>query len=522
MKQAREMDVSAFLQILKDRRWLILAVAVVAAALAFGLSSLQPDRFEASAGLLFRETDPIPTVNPEEPQPEQSATPERIAATNLALASIDAVTVRVRRRLNSSFSLEELRDRVELSPEGQADIVRITATGDTAAGAARIANVFAAEVAQLRRENSQRRVQRVIEAINSQLADPGLPADVADRLERRANELRVAKRLRTGDVEIAEAATPPLDRSSPKPVRNALVGGVLGALIAILLALVLNRLDRRVRDEDQVAAIVGAPILARVPREGRTEWHQQLFLESFQFLRANLQLRAELRDRRVIAITSVLPGQGKSTVTVKLAEALALSGAQVTVTDCDLRRPSLHGYFKVPPGGGVTNVLTGVNQAAELVRVTNRLGVSLLQAGQQIPVPAAILTSSQSVKQMFSDLIDLSDYVLVDTAPVSIGADTMSLAAEADGTILVVEAGTVDDDDLVRTVEHLNRAGVHIMGVVINRVEPMQKGVEYRGYYSAGTGAGLPPVNGGGAPLNVNPTPGSGDWPSTRRSAAGN
>jgi capsular exopolysaccharide synthesis family protein len=520
MKQKREMDLSAFLQILKERRWLILGVALAAAVLTFALSSLQPDRYKASADLLFRETDPIPTVNPDEPQPEQSATPERIAATNLALSSLDTVTVRVRRRLNTPFSIDELRDRVELSPEGQADIVRITATGNTPAGAARMANVFADEVVLLRRENSQERVQRVIDAIDSQLSDPELPPDVAARLENRSNELEVAKRLRTGDVEIAEQATPPLDRSSPKPVRNAIVGGVLGALLAVLLALLLNRLDRRVRDEDEIAELVGAPILTRVPQAGRTDWERQLFFESFQFLRANIQLRAEERDRRVIAITSVLPGQGKSTVTVRVAEALAQVGAQVTVVDCDLRRPTLNQYFQVSVGGGVTSVLTGMRKATDLLQDTASPGVSLLQAGPMIPVSASILTQTNSLEQMLADVTRVSDYVIVDTAPVTIGADTLAVAAQADGTILVVEAGTIRTEAIVRAVELLHSANVHIMGVVINRAEPVLKGQEYQGYYHSGTGAGLSQLNGGGDAGGVAPPGESTPWPPVPRSAA--
>ena len=123
-------------------------------------------------------------------------------------------------KLKTDLTAKELRDRVKLDPQGQADIVTITATGDTPQQAAQIANAFANQVVAARRVAAQQKIQRVIDAINAKLAGTPSSDAIADELRRRAEQLGVERQLETGEVEIAEDAVPPRDKSSPKPLRT--------------------------------------------------------------------------------------------------------------------------------------------------------------------------------------------------------------------------------------------------------------------------------------------------------------
>jgi capsular exopolysaccharide synthesis family protein len=485
VKDSAQLDFATFVGIVRRRIGLVLGVAGAAAALAFFGSLLQSDRYEASADLLFHQDEPVPRVDPSEPPPDQTQSPEAIRATNLALASLDTVTVRVKQRLKSPLTLDELRDRVDLEPQGQADIVRVTATGDSRADAVRLANTFADEVIAFRRENSQRKVQQVIDAITAQLA--AVPAGSADErfLKRRQQQLEVEKRLRTGDVEIAQEAIPPRDRSSPKPLRNGFIGGVLGFILGVILVLVMHRFDRRVHGEDEIPEIVGAPVIARIPVERQSGWEHELFIEAFQFLRANLQLRDREGRRRVIAITSALPGNGKSTIAARLAEALALSGSQVIVVDCDLRRPTLHEFFGVDGREGLTTALVGLRDPAGLLQATQYPSVRVLPAGPLMPMPASVLAGTQGIGNLLDSLRGLADYVIVDTSPVTIGADTSAIASAVDGTVLVVDVDSARRDVLKAATEQLVGARAEIIGVVLNRAEILLKDTAYRGYYGA-------------------------------------
>jgi len=483
--QEHQLDLSSVATALRQRWWLLLATALVAGGLAFGLSYLQPERYESSADLLFREPEAPPRVDPNEPPPDRSDAPERVAATNLALASLDRVAVRVKQRLDVPFSINELRDRVELSPAGQADIVTITAKGNTAEQSAQIANAFASEVVALRRQNAQARVQDVIEAIQAQLAANPTGATAA-QLRQRADQLQVEKRLRSGDVEIAQTATIPRQPSSPKPLRNGLVGGGLGLILGFLLALLLHRLDRRVDSEEEIPEIVGAPVIARIPEEKATGWERELFAEAFQFLRANLQLQDPDRNRRVIAVTSALPGNGKSTVSARLAESFALTGSEVILVDFDLRRPILHEYFGTGARDGVTTALVGLRDPVELLQETKHPGIRLLAAGPLVPVSASVMAGEKPMNRLLSRLRESADYVIVDTSPITIGAEASAVAAATEGTLVVVDAQSARRDVLRVAIDQLRASRAELLGVVLNRAEAMLKEEAYRGYYSAG------------------------------------
>jgi capsular exopolysaccharide synthesis family protein len=480
------LDLPTFLHAVRRRWWLILLLTVAATALAYGVSSLQDDRYDATADLLFRPVDPAPRIDPTTPPPDLADAPERTAATNLALASSESVARRAHEALDSGLSVEELRDRVSFEPKGQADIVSVKASAGSAEEAARIANAFANEVVEVRRENAQAKVQQVIDTIRGQLEvlDPASPTVAT--LTRRAEQLEAEKALQTGDVELAEEALPPAEPSAPKPLRNGVIGGFLGLLLGIGIALVLQRLDRRLDDEDAVASITGAPLIGRIPVRKDAEWERQLYLEAFQFLRANLQLRADTKDCRTIAVTSALPGNGKSTVVVGLADALGLSGADVVAVDCDLRRPTLHSNFALDSDSGLTSVIMGASSATDELQDTTHARVRLLAAGRSTPISPSVLAASDRLHELFDELRDSADYVLVDTAPVVIGAEASTVAAAVDGVIVVVDQDTVGPDLLEAATQQLHNAGAKIIGVVLNRAEVLLADEAYRGYYGSG------------------------------------
>jgi capsular exopolysaccharide synthesis family protein len=459
----------------RRRPWLIPLVAFVVGALAYGISTQIPDKYEATSRLLFQPVDPAPRVDPATPGPDASSTPERTAATNLALASAaaDASTVTVRDKLRLGIGLQDLRDRVGLTPEGQADIVTITATGGSAAEATRIANTYAAEIVALRQRRAQDRVQRVVDAINARLA-AGPPADVTSTLQARAEQLQVEKALQTGDVEVAELAVPPVAPSAPRPLLNGMIGAALGVLLALGLAVVLRRQDRPVEDEEDLETIVGADVLARVPNRGDSAVGRQGFREALHFLRTNLQLREDARRARVIGLVSPTPGHGKSVVAVGLTDALATSGSDVIAIDCDLRRPALHRYLHGELSPGVVDVIDGRDETSSLVQETSHAGVRLVAAGAALSESTSSSVGLGRITRLLKHMRQSADYVIVDTSAVTIGADSTVVAKALDGVIMVVDLKVVDRDVLAAATEQLRGAGVRIFGIVLNRAEGFQ------------------------------------------------
>jgi capsular exopolysaccharide synthesis family protein len=483
------MDVVTFLNVLRRRYAVVVACAVIAAGVALGVSLAQPDRYEASADLLFAKDDLDRTLFGSTAEPSRDE-PERVAATNLEIASLDVIARSVRRRLGTPLSVEQLEDRIDVEPKGQADIVSITARAPTPERAAVIANAFADEVVSFRRRADQAKVQRAIDALQSgsrggrrarrsALASGVVPA-------RRLEQLRALKAVQTGDVTVVQRAVPPRHRSSPRPLRNALIGGFLGLVLGVLASLLMNRLDRRIRDDDEAVQLVGAPVLARVPvsRSSRSARYQ--VVEALQFLRANLELQDPRRERRVLAITSPAARDGKTAITAGLARALALSGHSVIAVDCDLRKPNLHEHLGTGRGDGLTNALFGAATPEELLQEPQP-GLRVLSAGDAALDPSMIVLALRRLPEVLDDLREAADYVLVDTPPVSAAADASTVAAAADGVLLVVDRGSARRDRLAATRDQLARANAAVLGIVLNRAPAPWFGAEY-GDYRTGMG----------------------------------
>jgi Mrp family chromosome partitioning ATPase len=371
------MDLPGFARAISARRRLIAAIVVVAAVLAFGWSMAQPSRYQGSADLLFGRTtnaDSIITGG----APDAGTVPEREAATNLALASLDTVAANVKRRFRTDATPEDLKKAVTVTAQGASDVVTITAEWGSPARAAELANGFADEVVAVRRDAARTDIQRAIDALNARLPVRPRTASVralADELQAKIADLEALKETSTGNVHLVERATPIPTATSPKPVRNAIIAAVVALLLAVFLVILLARLDDRVSGEDEIATLLGASVLARIPDVGRsrrpanvwTENQDPSFLEAFEFLRLNLQLIDTDRSSHVIAITSPAPGEGKSTVVGWLARSLALSGDEVVGVDLDLRKPELHAYLNAPreAGAGVLDALLASDEKPE-------------------------------------------------------------------------------------------------------------------------------------------------------------
>lgn len=496
MSDRPELDLGQLLVALRRRVLLIALIVAAAAGLGYGLSHLQEQRYEATVELLFRETNPAERIVEGTP-PDQRDEPQRVAATNVALASLDTVVIRVRDRLGLDVALEDLRERVELEPAGQANILEVTASGPSASSAARLANVFAEEIVKFRREAAERRVQMGIDAINERIAVAGRESELAAGLRERRRELEVLKAVQTGDVEIAQEALAPREPSAPLPIRNAGVGAAVGLVLAVVLVLLLRRFDRYARDEQDVEALLQAPILARVPRLSknklqRSDWKEHVFEDAFRFLRANLEFLLPLDGPRqrpmVVAVTSAVPGAGKTTVVSALGEAFAPGSTETVLIDGDLRRPMLSEAFDVAADqAGLAEVVTGHADPRHLLVATSTPSLSVLPAGLIDPAGSALEKFDGPEVRWVLERLSLgkTDVVLIDTAPVPVGAETSVLAAGADGVLLVVDLIDARRDVLELTRDQLRYAGAKVLGVVINGSTMPVARDAYGGYYKS-------------------------------------
>lgn len=202
--------------------------------------------------------------------------------------------------------------------------------------------------------------------------------------------------------------------------------------------------------------------------------------EAYKRLRTNIQFCGS--DVKVIAITSTIPNEGKSSVSFNLAVSMADAGKRVIFLDTDLRKSVLVGRYKINKAvKGLTHYLSGVNQFDEVVYATNVDNLHVVFSGPVPPNPAELL-GNKYFKNLVKQLRENYDYVIIDTPPVGSVIDAAIVAQECDGVILVVSSGEISYKAVQKSKDQMEKSNCRILGAVLNKVE-IGKGGYYGKYY---------------------------------------
>ena len=297
--------------------------------------------------------------------------------------------------------------------------------------------------------------------------------------------------VKVSTVKDAIAASSP---SSPKKTINLALGLLLGFGIGIGLASLRKLLDNTVKNEDDLQ---GTPLLAAI---GFDEIADEKPLvtqigryaartEAFRTLRTNIQFISPDSHPQVIAISSALPNEGKTTSAINLALSLTQAGAKVLLIEADLRRPKIPIYLEMSSfSQGLSNLISGPKKltAASVNKVLHnyeKTGLKVLLSGEVPPNPSELLSSKR-----FEELIEILrkqyDYVLIDCPPLLPVSDTAIISTKTDGCILVVHAGSTKKPHFVGSRDAISAVGSVILGVIINKI-PMNS-LEYEYGYRYG------------------------------------
>ena len=202
--------------------------------------------------------------------------------------------------------------------------------------------------------------------------------------------------------------------------------------------------------------------------------------EAYKRLRTNIQFCGS--DVKVIALTSTVPNEGKSSVSFNLAASIADSGKKVIFLDTDLRKSVLVGRYKINKAvKGLTHYLSGVNPFDEVAYATNVDNLHVVFSGPVPPNPAELL-GNKYFKNLIVQLRKTYDYVIIDTPPIGSVIDAAIVAKECDGVVIVVSAGEISYKAVQKSKAQMEKAGCRILGAVLNKV-PIGKNGYYGKYY---------------------------------------
>ena len=209
--------------------------------------------------------------------------------------------------------------------------------------------------------------------------------------------------------------------------------------------------------------------------------------ESFKTLRTNVIFAlANTEGCKVVAITSGMQGEGKSTVAANLAMSFVDMGAKVLIVECDLRRPKLAMLLECQTGSGITNAFIDISLLKSSIVKYEGGELDVLPCGSIPPNPSELL-GSEKMRKILDILKQDYDYIILDTPPVNMVTDAMVLAAQTDGLIYVVKANQSDRRDFLHAMEQMEYARTKVLGVVFNGTEQGFGGYGYKRYgYSGG------------------------------------
>ena len=541
-----EADLERILTVLRRRAVLIAACALLTTATAFGFSKQQTKEYTATASIVFdngqlseqvaglqgggsNETavEKSTRVKLLELGPTAAQTAEKLngqAAKRRKAAEKRRQKRKAKRQKHKKgkdqkkgkrsaggrpvreapkVTAEEVRSSVSIAPQGESNVIDVSATTTSPKRSAEFANAYAqsfvaAQAASNQQyfENAKQLVERQYEALPPAEREEAQGLSLLNRIQ----SLAILASLRNGEARVLQSASAPSSPSSPKVSRNTVLGAILGLMLGLALAFALERMSRRLRGPDEAQEAFGMPVLGTVPESRAinasnkgTSAAELPFMENeaFRMLRASLRYFNVDEDVRTVLVTSYSAGVGKSTVAWNLAR-VAATGSRTVIVETDLRNPTIAGQHELEPGPGLAEVLThqiGLDAAVQFKPVAvggSGSGVEeptlhAIAAGAQPPNPAELL-ESEAMEELLAQLRERYSLVVIDTAPLGVVSDCFPLLRRVDGVIGVARMGHSSRDSLVKLREQLNHLEAPTLGVVANGLKLGWRGRRRYGY----------------------------------------
>lgn len=481
-------------------RWTIAALTLFAAVAAYALSAQQPTVYSASSQVLFSDprdpgllgsADAARLVDPERYFPLQA---ERVTAPDILEAAATD--------LGGEFTVESLRRDVIASADVDSNLVSITSEASTPESAAEIANAvaFAFEVDVA--AGKQQEAERAISAVENQIVELREQAETAGAaaaedpedtiiasrarilteriiaMEGQTGEIAAQAAVEGSGIEAVNEAVPPRDRTSPNPVRDAALAGMLMFMLSGAGAYWLAGRDDSIQSSSEPASILAAPLLGEVPlyRSPPTRLSSgQLSVppaaaEAFQFILSSIDYALPDSTSATVLISSAAAGEGKTVSALQLALAARRDGREVTLVDGDLRARGLTTLLGAQESLGLSHLAEGSvsqTQATKRYRLDNDIILPVVTAGAQPGDPSGIVRSA-GFKSALQRTRETTPLIVLDTPPILAVVDASLMAAQSDGIVLVVTPDT-SPRSLRKIKERLAFVDTPVLGYIYNR-----------------------------------------------------
>jgi capsular exopolysaccharide synthesis family protein len=446
-----------YVRALRKRWWLVMAGAVIGTTLSLLWVQQLPPVYQGTV-TFFATT---PSLDPASPLQSDQFGQQRV---NSYVRLLDSELLAERVVADTDTDPDLTEEEVMTAISGEADLNTVLLTAYV-------------------RSTSSSRAEAIVDSVALQL--PLLVEDIEGESGQ-------------ASVRLRRVSGPTLEPSPVGPQSELWIaaGFLLGLALGVAAALLRGLLDRTVRTPEDLRERLSAPVLGRIPAgslkkapllsEGNQDWVRA---EAFRQLRTNLQFVDIEKPVTVLAVTSSLPAEGKSSTAANLAITFSEAGKRVLLIEGDLRRPVLADLFKLEGAVGLTNVLAHQVQLDDVVQQWGTHGLHFMASGPIPPNPSELLGSEAMVK-LLVEARSLYDLIVIDTPPLLPVTDGAITAAGADGAIVVVRYGKTHATEIERALENLRAVDARLLGTVLNRA-PLkgQDSITYDGYTDKGAKA---------------------------------
>lgn len=534
------MDLRRYLLIARHWLWMFLLATIAAAAVAYVVSSHQTKLYRATATLIINQAQVAtgPTYSDVLASQQLTKTYASVATSRPVLAAAakslglpaSSVSSTCACLMNGRTALLKVSADVPVNTQlitvsGVSSSTKMAADGANAVAAAFTDAIKQSQLGQAdsagqdlnsQIQSVQTSIQKTTSSINALAGTAGASnsAQVAALQSQLSQEqstyatlvgqlaqIKLAQANVASVVRIVEPAARPSAPFSPRKSLDVGLAAVLGLILAVGLALLLEYLDDRVQTPEDVemvtsgTATLGIVQKLEAARSGSGVSSQLLLPvdggfstthEAYRLLRSNLEFAAADRPVKTLVVTSAKASEGKSTTAANLAIVLAQTGRRVLLVDADMRRPSLHRLFELPNEAGFSLLflLTEAVEVAPLISQTQYENLTVMTCGLLPPNPTELL-SSPRMRQLVKLLSEKADIVIFDSSPVLAVADAAEVASKVDGVLLVVDSTKTRPSELAQARAALRRASASVLGVVLNKLPRKQSSKSYH-YYTYG------------------------------------
>ena len=291
---------------------------------------------------------------------------------------------------------------------------------------------------------------------------------------------------------------------------NTILGNILGFLLAIAISIIQKLIDVNVKDEEELSSKYSIPILGSIPcfdkvstdkiwvlrkifkkkKENVNDVYNHtlnldtnfVIKEAYKSLRANLRYILRNDGCKTLLINSPTPEDGKSTTCTNVAITIAQTGARVLIIDCDLRKGRQHKAFGITNSYGISDLISGIKSETDVIKESGYENLHVITLGTIPPNPTELLYSSQ-MEEVLNSLKCYYDYILIDTPPVNVVSDALSLSKLVNGVLLVVKEDYTTHPNIETAINKYKLVDGKILGFVLNAITVSQGMKSKSDYY---------------------------------------